>query len=113
MFCWAQRGSDYEYGEEFRDKNSTNSDQGNFEINDFFGSNEMVDVVGFVAIHVGDLLISGNGALIRYLTQKMKGKFEVDSYEENEATYLGAEITKEGNEDSEGAILDSNKYGGG
>ena len=40
-------------------------------------------------MHVGDLLISGNGTLIRYLTQKMKEKSEADSYEENEATYLG------------------------
>ena len=44
--------------------------------------------------HVGDLLISGNGTLARYLTQKMKEISDVDSYEENEATYLGMEITE-------------------
>ena len=47
-----------------------------------------------MANHVGGLLISGNGTFVRYLTQKMKGGFEVGSYTENDATYLGVRITK-------------------
>ena len=47
-----------------------------------------------IAIHVGDLLISGSRAVVKYITRRMKEKFEVVRYEENEATYLGMEILK-------------------
>ena len=40
---------------------------------------------------MGGLLISGNEMLTEYITQKMKEIFEVDIYEETEATYLGDE----------------------
>ena len=47
---------------------------------------------------------------IEYITQRMKGAFEVDRYGGNEAAYLGMEIMKVKNEDFEGVVLDSNKY---
>ena len=40
VFFWAQRGFDYVFGKELRDKNSMNSDQGNFKINEFPETNE-------------------------------------------------------------------------
>ena len=49
---------------------------------------------GIIAIHAGDLLISGSGAFVKYITQGMKEKFEVVRYEENEATYIGMKISK-------------------
>ena len=57
-----------------------------------FETNERRKVIGAIAIHVGDLLISGSGAFVKYITQRMKEKYEVESYEENEATYLGMKI---------------------
>ena len=60
-----QQGFKYEYGEEFRDKNLLNLDQGIFKINDFFETNERRYVIGLVAIHVDDLLISGSGAFLK------------------------------------------------
>ena len=42
----------------------------------------------------------------------MKEKFAVGSYEGNEATYLGMKSMKTKNEDSDGVVLDPNKYEG-
>ena len=38
----------------------------------FFGTYEKRDVIGANAIHVDDLLISGSGTFIRYITQRVK-----------------------------------------
>ena len=40
------------------------------------------------------MLISGSDMFTEYITQKMKGEFEADSYGGNEATYLGMGSTK-------------------
>ena len=60
---------------------------------------------------MGDLLISGSEILIEYITQRMKEKFDVGRYEENEATYGGMKISKINDNDFSGLILDSDKYG--
>ena len=54
---------------------------------------------------MNDLLIPGSGMFVEYITRRMKEKFEVDRYEENEATYLGMEIMTVGGEDFEGVVL--------
>ena len=59
-----------------------------------FETNERRKAIGIISIHVGDLLIAGSGSFIKYITQRMKEKFEVDRLEENEATYLGMGILK-------------------
>ena len=43
----------------------------------------------------------------------MQGKFEVDRYETNKATYLGMGVEKGADSDSEGIIPDSDNYEGG
>ena len=50
--------------------------------------------MGPIATHVDDLLISGSDTFLKYITYKMKGKFEVDSFEENKAVYLWAKLGK-------------------
>ena len=45
-----------------------------------------------------------------YITRRLKGEFAVDRYGENEATYLGMDISKVHKEDPDGAILNSGKY---
>ena len=66
--------------------------------------------MGLIAIHVDDLLISGSDTFLEYITSRMKGKFEVDTFEENKATYIGMEIEKVDALDFKGVILDSNNY---
>ena len=43
---------------------------------------------------MGDLLIPGSGAFVKYIIGRMDGEFEVGSFEENEAAYLGMGILK-------------------
>ena len=45
-------------------------------------ANERRNAIGIIAIRVGDLLISGSGAFIKYITRRMNAKFEVDRYGE-------------------------------
>ena len=99
---WTQQDFGYEYGKGFMGKNWSNLDHGIFKINEFFETKEQKDVIGFIAIRLGDLLISGCGMFIEYATQRMKGKSEVDSYEGNEATYIGMQIMEVKNGDFEG-----------
>ena len=61
---------------------------------------------------MGDLLISGSGPFVKYNTQRTKEKFKAAIYEENEATYMGMEILKVGNNDFEGVVSDPNGYEG-
>ena len=77
--------------------------------NEFFETEERREFVGFIAIRVGELLITGSEMSIERITQRMKGKSEVDIYDENEATYIGMKITKVKGEDFEEVVLDSNK----
>ena len=49
---------------------------------------------------------------IEYITYRMKAKFEADSYEGNEATYLGMKIDKVNNGEFGWGALDSNNYEG-
>ena len=65
---------------------------------------------GLISIHVGDLLISGSGNFLEYITFRMKEKFEVDAFEENKAIYLGMKIEKIDTPDFKGVILDSSNY---
>ena len=48
---------------------------------------------------------------IEYIARRMKEKFEVDRYEEYGSTYLGMGISEINNEDSNGIVAGSNKYG--
>ena len=66
--------------------------------------------MGLIAIHVDDLLISGSDTFLEYTTFRMKEKFEVDSFEENKAIYLGVKIEKVGTPEFKGVILDPNNY---
>ena len=59
-----------------------------------FPNEDKRTVMGLIAIHVDDLLISGSGNFIEYITFRMKEKFEVDTFEENKATYIGMKIEK-------------------
>ena len=75
-----------------------------------FETNERRKAIGIVAIHVVDLLISGSGAFVKYITQRVKEKFEVGRFGANEATYMGMKNSKIKNDDFEGIVLDSNGY---
>ena len=68
--------------------------------------------MGLIAIHVDDLLISGSDTFLEYITFRMKEKFEVDAFEENNAVYLGMKIEKVDTNDVTGIILDSNNCEG-
>ena len=59
-----------------------------------FETNERRKAIGIISIHVGDLLIAGSGSFIKYITQRMKEKFAVGSFGENEETYMGMKILK-------------------
>ena len=48
--------------------------------NDDIETIEQWDVMGAIAIHVGDLLISGSGIFVKYIPKRTMGKFEADSY---------------------------------
>ena len=61
-------------------ENGQNSDRGIFKVGEFFETKEQRDAIGLIAIHVDGLSISGCGVFIEYITQRMTGKFEVDSY---------------------------------
>ena len=58
VFFWTQQGFDYGYEKGFRDQNNTNLDKGIFKANEDFDTSERRNVIGIIAIHVGDLLIS-------------------------------------------------------
>ena len=75
-----------------------------------FETYEQRNVIGIIAIHVDDLLISGSEMFIGYITQRMKGEFEVGRYEGNEATFPGVKISKVSRADSDGIILGPDKY---
>ena len=91
---------DYEYGAGFRDKNTSNLDQGVLKLNENFETDERRKVTGPIAIHVDDILVSGSEMFVEYYTKNGR-KFEVDRYGGNESTYLGMEISKVNNEDSD------------
>ena len=84
MFFWTRPGFDYGYGVGFRDKNSSNLDNGILKVGENFETCEQRNVIGLIAIRVDDLLISWSEMRIEYTTQGMKAKSEVDSYGENE-----------------------------
>ena len=64
-----QQGFRYNYGKEFRDKNLSRLDQGVLKVGDFSGNKEKRNLVGLIAIHVDDLLISGNGSFLKYMAE--------------------------------------------
>ena len=74
-----------------RGKNASNLDKGILKAGEDCETCERRNVIGFIAIHVGDLLISGGEMFTECITQRKKDKFEADRYEENEATYFGDE----------------------
>ena len=58
----------------------------------FFENKEKRNAIGLIAIHVDDLLISGNGPFLKYMGNGRKS--EVGSFEENGAAYLGMRAIK-------------------
>ena len=77
-----------------------------------FETGEQRNVTGLVAIHVDDLLISVSEMFVEHITQRMKEKFGVDSYDGNDALYSGMGISKVNNEDFDGIVPGANKYEG-
>ena len=59
VFFRTQQGFGYGYGKGPRDQNTPNLDKGVLMANEDFETSDQRDVIGIVAIHVGDLLISG------------------------------------------------------
>ena len=55
-------GFGYGYGKGFRGQNTSNLDKGILKANEDFDTSAQRDVIGIIAIHVGDLLISGDGS---------------------------------------------------
>ena len=72
----------------------------------------MGNVLEIIAIHVGDLLISGCDQFTDYNSFHMKGIFCIVDFEENGATYLRMGIRKVGNGFPDVAHLDSKGYEG-
>ena len=70
VFFWTQQGFGYGYGKGFRDQNTPNLDKGALKVGECSETIEHRDVIGIIAIHVDDLLISGSGMVIEYITQK-------------------------------------------
>ena len=76
-----------------RDPNSPILDKGILKANGNFETREQRNALRIISIRVDDLLISGID-VYRVYFKRMKGKFEVDGYEENKATYLGLKLKK-------------------
>ena len=72
VFFLTQQDFDYGYALGVRDKNTSNLDQGVLNVNGNFETGERRTAIGFIAIHVGDLLISGSDMFIEYIAQRMK-----------------------------------------
>ena len=89
-----------------------NLDKSILKANEDFETCEQRNGIWPIAIHVGDLLISGGEVFIEYITRRMTGKSEVDSYAENESTYFGLKISKANGGNPDGIILDADKYDG-
>ena len=69
---WTQQVFGYGYGKGFRDQNTSTLDNGILTTNEDFETSGERDVIGIIAIHVGDLLISGNGMFAEYITHRME-----------------------------------------
>ena len=111
VFFRTQQCFEYGYGMGFRDKNTSNLDKVTLEGGARISGHANKEIpFGIIAIHVGDLLISGSEMFTEYITRSMKGEFEADRYEEIEAAYLGMRISKVNSENCDGVISDSNKY---
>merc|ERR1712112_657617 len=72
VFFWTQEGFSYEYGRRYRDPNKNNIGKNEFKVNENFPNEEKRIAMGLIAIHVGDLLISGSGNSLEYITFRMK-----------------------------------------
>ena len=77
---------------------------GNFETDD------KRDVLGIIAIRVGDLLISGSDLPIWVYFGKMKVDSGLFAMVGDQSTYLGVKIKKVGDSDFVGLVLDPNDY---
>ena len=73
VFFGTQQGFDYGYGKGVRDQNTPNLDKGILKANQDFETSEQRNAIGIIAIRVDDLLVSGNGMSVVYISQKMKG----------------------------------------
>ena len=69
--------------------------------------------LGSIAIHVGDLLISGSSGFTDYMSWGMEEIFDAGIYGGNRQTYSAMRIKKVSDSDPEGVILDSANYVGG
>ena len=80
VFSGLNRGFGYGYGGKFCDPNSPNLDKGILKVGGNFETRDKRKALGIIAIRVDDLLISGSAVFIEYISKRMKGKFEADSY---------------------------------
>ena len=80
VFFRTQQGFGYGYGTGFSDRNNTNLDKGIWKAGEDFDTSEQRNVIGIIAIHLGDLLIAGSDMSIWYISQKMKETFGADRY---------------------------------
>ena len=60
---WTKEGFSYDYGRNYRDPNRANLGNNEFKANGNFLEETKRNVIGLIAIHVGDLLISGSDIL--------------------------------------------------
>ena len=51
-------------------------------------------VYGCIAVHVDDVAIFGENALLEWLTEKIKARFDTKEFKENQFQYLGMQITQ-------------------
>ena len=72
VFFWAKEGFSYGYGRRYRNPNQANLDKNEFKANGNFPKEEKRTAMWPIAIHVDDLLISGSGSFLEYITFRMK-----------------------------------------
>ena len=93
----AKKKFEYACGAGFRDKNHTNLDQNILEVNEDFETNECRKVMGIIAIHEEEILMSGKEMFVEYITQRISQEFEADRYADNETMFMWMGISKKNN----------------
>ena len=73
----------------------------------FFTYHKDGKLIGFVCIHVDDLLLCGNSKFESLITEKLMQRFKFSKLEKRKFTYLGCEIEKLKNGD---ISLNQNEY---
>ena len=88
-----------------------NNEKGILKAVDNFGARGKRNVAGAIYLRVGDLLVSGSGKFLRYITQQMKREFGTETFEGVKAIYVRMQINNVQNEDFGGMQLRPNGYG--